>query len=292
MAGDLGGLAMIREARASDLATLEALMLRQIDQAMFPLSNLRNHGLAVGGFASHHDHATRFWFAGTEGLLALTKAGMLMPLLPDNTDLAGLASALAGQGVAGAVGPAASVRPVLRALGLDGRPVLKDADEPGFALDLVALAVPDRRGAVLVPASEVPRTLLVDWRSDYHREALGTPEDEASSYAERNIDGYLAQDSHRVLLLDGEPVAMTGFNATLPEIVQVGGVYTPPALRGRGHARTAVALHLAEARAKGVRRAVLFAANDAAAKAYLAIGFQPGQSFAIVIFADACRVPE
>jgi predicted GNAT family acetyltransferase len=67
--------------------------------------------------------------------------------------------------------------------------------------------------------------------------------------------------------------------------VQVGGIYTPPALRGRGLARAAVALHLAEARNTGVSRAVLFAASPAAARAYTAIGFQPNGSFALVLFA-------
>jgi predicted GNAT family acetyltransferase len=55
-------------------------------------------------------------------------------------------------------------------------------------------------------------------------------------------------------------------------------------LRNRGHARTAVALHLAEARAAGATRAVLFAATSAAVRAYLAIGFQPAADFSLVLF--------
>jgi predicted GNAT family acetyltransferase len=66
----------------------------------------------------------------------------------------------------------------------------------------------------------------------------------------------------------------------LPDVVQVGGVYTPPALRGKGHARLALALHLAEARGKGVGRAILYAFSEPAARAYRAIGFQARQ--------DAC----
>ena len=77
---------------------------------------------------------------------------------------------------------------------------------------------------------------------------------------------------------------MTGFNAVLPEHVQVGGVYTPPEGRNRGYARRAVAIHLAEARASGVRHAVLFAASAAAARAYEAIGFQRDGSFALALY--------
>ena len=91
-------------------------------------------------------------------------------------------------------------------------------------------------------------------------------------------------------MLDRQPVAMTGFNARLPEIVQVGAVYTPPLLRNKGYARLAVALHLAEARETGTRHAVLFAASDAAARAYQAIGFLPTFAFALVLFSSSAKV--
>jgi GNAT superfamily N-acetyltransferase len=277
---------MIREAGLADQAAIEALLMRQIEGAMFPLSNLRTHGLGDGDFASDHDHATRIWLVGADSVVALTRGGMLMPLLDGDPDLTGLRYALEGLRVTGAIGPAASVRPVVAALDLADRPVLKDADEPGFALDLAELQVPDLPGAQRVPATAMLRPQLLAWRTAYHREALGTPAADAAARAATDIDGYIARDSHRVLLLDGQPVTMTGFNARLPEIVQVGAVYTPPALRNRGYARQAVARHLAEARQAGTRRAVLFAASNAAASAYLAIGFRPALTFALVLFAQ------
>jgi predicted GNAT family acetyltransferase len=87
------------------------------------------------------------------------------------------------------------------------------------------------------------------------------------------LDNWIAAGSHVVLWHDGQPVARTGFNAQCPGIVQIGGVYVPPPLRGRGYARTAVALHLAQAASRGVTRATLFSASDMAARAYRAIGF-------------------
>ena len=83
---------------------------------------------------------------------------------------------------------------------------------------------------------------------------------------------------------------MTGLNAELPEAVQVGGVYTPPGMRGRGYARAAVALHLDQARRTGIPRAVLFAASDAAARAYTAIGFRPAGRMAMILFAPGTRI--
>jgi hypothetical protein len=50
VAGRLRGLAMIREAGPEDRALLEALLLRRIDGAMFPLSNLRTQGVGRGDF--------------------------------------------------------------------------------------------------------------------------------------------------------------------------------------------------------------------------------------------------
>ena len=282
---------MIREAGPEDRALLEALLLRRIDGAMFPLSNLRTQGVGRGDFPAADFRASRFWLVGGQGVVGVNRRGMVMPLLEGGADLSGLRAAMAGCLVSGAVGPVACVRQVLAALGLDGLPARLDRDEPGFALDLAALRVPDAAGAVLVPASDAWRDVLVAWRAAYHGDVLGTVGRQAQDRAAEEIAGYIAEGSHRVLLRDGQPVAMTGFNARLAEIVQVGGVYTPPALRGRGHAKAAVALHLAEARDAGVGRAVLFAASEAAARAYLGIGFQPSLEFALVLLTDPATVP-
>ena len=76
----------------------------------------------------------------------------------------------------------------------------------------------------------------------------------------------------------------------MPEAVQIGGVYTPPALRRKGLARRAVALHLAEARAQGSEMAVLFAASDNASRAYEAIGFERRGDYAVLVY-ETPQVP-
>jgi GNAT superfamily N-acetyltransferase len=215
---------------------------------------------------------------------------MVMAVLPDGGDLRGLAAAIVGSVISGAVGEATAVRKVLAALGLAEKPVRRDADEPGFAMSLTELQVPDVTGMRLVPADAGLRDMLVEWRSAYCQELMGAGADDAEVTAQRDIDAYIAAGSHRVLLRGGIPVAMTGFNAALPEIVQVGGVYVPPVLRGQGLARRAVALHLQDARTQGVARAVLFAANDAAGRAYRAIGFQRKGTMALVLFDAEHRI--
>ncbi|WP_128515461.1 GNAT family N-acetyltransferase [Tabrizicola thermarum] len=281
---------MIVAAGPDDRAALETLLSARIDRAMFPLANLRAHGLGQGGFASDHPNATRFWLVDRHSLVALTQEGMLMALLDGTPDLTALRPALDGLAVTGAVGPAAAIRPVLAALGLAGLPTTSDRDEPGFSLDLDRLLVPDLPGTSLRPLTpdDLPRVL--QWRETYIGEVLGVTGPDARAKAEADLNAWLARDSHRLLVHRGKPVALTGFNAILPEIVQVGAVYTPAPLRGKGYARRAVALHLAEARATGTRRAVLFAASDAAARAYRALGFQPTAAFTLFLLATPARI--
>jgi uncharacterized protein len=90
------------------------------------------------------------------------------------------------------------------------------------------------------------------------------------------------------VLVDGTtPVAYSGSNAMLPDVVQIGGVWTPPERRGRGYARCVVAGSLVAARKQGVARAVLFAdpANAAARAAYLSIGFVIVGDYGLVLLA-------
>jgi predicted GNAT family acetyltransferase len=88
-----------------------------------------------------------------------------------------------------------------------------------------------------------------------------------------------------VLEHNHKPVACTAFNSTTKEAVQIGGVWTPLELRGRGYARCAVAASLLDARAEGARQAILFTGinNVAAQKAYLALGFEHVGDYRILL---------
>jgi predicted GNAT family acetyltransferase len=89
------------------------------------------------------------------------------------------------------------------------------------------------------------------------------------------IERGLAERASWVLEADGVPLAFQQFNAMLPDIVQGGGVWTPPDLRGRGYARGVVAGSLLAARAEGVTRGVRFTGDEnvPAQRAYRALGF-------------------
>lgn len=251
---------------------IEALLAPARADAMFILSNLR-----AQGFGGDHPHGMRVWADAERptALLGLTNGGMVLPYLPQpRTDAADL---LRGRPLTGVAGPASMVRPLLAELGLTDAPTGLNADEPQFLLDLTELSVPDGPGA-LAPVSEEPDTAL-RWRHAYETE-LHPP---ANPIPDQRPE-WITSDRSRFLMIDGTPAAMTGFNATLPDIVQVGGVYTPPETRNRGLARRAVALHLAQARDAGVRQATLFAASDAAVACYAPLGFTRCGTFALVLF--------
>ena len=270
-------------AQATDLPTIEEFLRRHLQSSMFPLANLRDFGLN-----GSEPRSLKIWMLGEplRAVLAITNEGMLLPQCPDCTDveLEAVLKMLKSRPVIGVIGEAAQARRILQLAGWQNRPAILSRDEPAFSLELEQLIIPDLPGARVVPLSAIDRALAVHWRHSYHLESLGKDSDQAQHQAERDIDGYLSRDSHRALLLNNQPVCMTGFNAVLPEVVQIGGVYTPPELRRRGYARTAVALHLAETRAIGVSRAVLFAASDFAARAYIAVGFVRAGQFSVNLF--------
>jgi predicted GNAT family acetyltransferase len=181
------------------------------------------------------------------------------------------------------LGAAPAARAAERVLGFQGDVFQLNRDEPHFSMPLSDLQIPDTRGLRLAPATEALRETLLEWRHAYDLEAFGQADPER---VVQSVDGFIAKDSHRVLMHGDTPVALTGFNARTDTCVQVGGVYTPPALRRQGFARTAVALHLAEARAAGVRDATLFAASAGAARVYEGLGFQRIGDYALILLAD------
>lgn len=265
-------------ATGADRPAVEAALRRDIDRAMFPLSNLARHGMAGG-----HDRAMSFWAEG-DAVLGITGNGVVMPLLPGGYDVARAAAALRGRRIAGFLGETRAVRALVAATGLAGAPAKLDEDEPHFALALRDLTVPDGPG-VLAPLRAHHRAAL-RFRAAYAVEMLGEAPEDAALGAVAEIADAIESGSHVLLADETGPLAMTGFNAALPEAVQVGGVYVPPRLRGRGLARRAVALHLAGARARGATRAILFAGSDQAARAYRAIGFRQIGSFTLIFLRE------
>jgi GNAT superfamily N-acetyltransferase len=280
---------------SGDEAALEAFLHAHADSSMFLRSNLRAAGLVdhgqplQGTYAADVDDQGRvsavvghFWNGNLLAQAEPARAAVL----------AKKAARATGRAVAGFVGPWAQVVAMREALGFATAEATLASREALFALDLVALRLPaplaEGKLVARVPGpADMP--LVADWRVDYCVEALGaTRGHDLARDAARDVEHLrLSHDSW--LLLDGAtPVAYTAFNARLPDVVQVGGVWTPPALRGRGFARAVVAASLRDARAAGVTRAILFTGDDnvAAQHAYRSIGFQVVGEYGLVLLRE------
>lgn len=92
------------------------------------------------------------------------------------------------------------------------------------------------------------------------------------------------KDQEIVGLWEGErPLAKAGTNALTPRWAQLGGVYTRPEERGRGHQKRLLSFLLARLEAQG-RGACLFVkkGNVPALALYAGLGFQPRGDFTIL----------
>ncbi len=280
----------LRRGEAADLEALETYLEARADTCMLVRGNLRQVGLAWSGRRYEAQYMLAWRDASVVGVVGHAWNGMFVVQADEAVaELARATLAWSGRPVTGFAGPLEQVVEVRAALGLAGAKASLDSDEILMSLRLDEVQVPPPlvdgrvRGRHAVAED---RDLLVSWRIGYTLELLGKergPEVEAE--AADVIDAALAEDRLWVLEDGGARVAMTSFNAMLPDCVQVGGVYTPPALRGRGYARAVVAASLLEQRGRGVRRAVLFTAGADAEAAYRAIGFVATGRFGLVLLA-------
>src|SRR5262249_18365906 len=160
-----------------------------------------------------------------------------------------------------------------------------------YALDPHQLVVPagSAGGDVTcrAPRSD-DRASLHAWGFAYDMETLGAPDTpEARRRSADFMDARIGAHNAWVAVDGGERLlSFSSFNAALQDIVQLGGIYTPPDLRGRGYAKIAVAHSMMVARDRGATRAILFTSNPSAARTYEAIGFQRIGEYALVLFEE------
>jgi GNAT superfamily N-acetyltransferase len=280
----------VRRLGPGDEAAVRAFLAPHVDSSLFLLGNLRARGLEDTGAAYSGTWAAAFDRGEVAAVAAHCWNGVLLVQAPRALpEVARAAVAASGRPLAGLSGPRPQVEEARRALGLEGAPASLDHEAELFSLDLARLEVPAAlaRGEVTCgPPAPDERALLSEWRVAYAVETLGAVPGEALRKAcSEEVARLAAEGNAFVLRAEGEAVAFSGFNARLPEVVQVGGVWTPPELRGRGHARAVVAGSLLAARGEGVGRAVLFTerGNHPARRAYLALGFRVVGDYGMVL---------
>ena len=275
---------MIREAVKGDEALIETYLAKHFTTAMFMRGNLRDFGIGN----TEAPYGMRFFIHEKGGIGGVGNAGAVM--LQTSRDPAEMVAHMRTALPAGfkptvTTGAPEMVAAIVKGFGMANAPTQMNDTEPLFLLPKAALVPQDMSGFTLRPATMEDLPLLAAWNHAYSLEVHGCADNvesraETRATAERTI----AHGRQRLLLHKGEVVAQTSFTAAMPGEVQVGGVFTPPALRGQGFARRAVAAHLAEAFATGAKNAILFSASDSASKAYRAIGFREIGTYQIVRF--------
>ncbi len=284
----------LRLLRPGDEAALDTFLARHPDTSMFLRSNARSAGLTDRGQPMQATYVAVLDGERIRGVAAHCWNGMVLVQAPDAADAAAVARDAVRRSrrtVTGFSGPWSQVVAARAALGLGAAPTTKDSRDELYVLDLTRLVVPQELASGTLRCrhpTESELELLVDWRVRFAVEALGATDgpdlrqastDDVRLQHERGTDW--------LLLAGAAPVSYSVFNAMLPDIVQIGGVWTAPEFRGRGYTRSVVAGSLLSARKQGIERAVLFAdpTNEAARRAYLFLGFRITGDYGLVLLA-------
>ena len=115
--------------------------------------------------------------------------------------------------------------------------------------------------------------LFADWLIAFFREAVPHDPMPARDALERTA----GEGRHSLWIDDGRPVSMAGIVRRLRTCAAIAGVYTPPALRGRGYAGSVTAAVVERVYAEGLTTACLYTdlSNPFSNRCYAKIGFKP-----------------
>lgn len=224
------------------------------------------------------------------GVVAQFWMGNVVPQAPRHLEtLVRAVREAAVRPIRGILGPATQVATAMAVLEPAPETVKLDEEEGLYGLDLDRLIVPEALRTGELHGRRIEERdleIVTAWRLAYSLEALGEADSPAlRERCRQDMADSLERGDTWVVERDGTPVASSSFNAALAEVVQVGGVWTPPEHRGRGYGRAAVAASLLDVRAEGVGRSVLFTGDEnlPARRAYAALGYERIGDFRIVL---------
>ncbi len=273
--------ALIRALTPEDEPALEEFLVPKLASSLFLVSNSRRVGIVDHGGRYHGTYVGAFEGPQIQAVGAHYWNGMLILQMPRFLEQVVVeAIRLSGRSLKGLIGPAEQVQKAKELLNLQQADYQIDEADGLYALRLTELVVPSQLKFGYAAGRRVSYKDLDQvsaWRTAYSVELLGVNEDqELRNQSRSNMAENIASGQSWVLESGGEMVANTSFNASVKEAVQVGGVYTPPELRGKGYGRSVVAASLLDARNEGAEMAFLFTgdSNSTARKAYAALGFE------------------
>jgi RimJ/RimL family protein N-acetyltransferase len=274
----------------ADEPALSAFLAATPETAMFLRSNLRQAGIVDRGQPYQGTYVGAFKGKHLAGVGAFYWNGNLMLQCASDTapKLAETALAAASpRACSGVLGPLPAVAAAIESPCFAAQRARVAARQLLFAADLAALPAPSDIVARVRRANLRDRDMLAAWRHDYLCETQGAAPGEATAkQAADEIARAIDENRAWVLCMGDNLLAYAGFNATLPDMVQAGGLYTPPAERGLGYARTALHGALLDIRKAGIGRAVMFASQDniSAIRCGEALGFRTAGEYGLVFY--------
>jgi RimJ/RimL family protein N-acetyltransferase len=278
---------MIRLLDDGDRAALEEFLRHRADSSMFLLANSRKAGLVDAGMPFQATYAAAFEDGRIVAVAGHSWLGTVIVQAPIHVpEVVGAAVSASRRRVTGVLGPYEQARAAAAAL--DASTHAREGRELLYAVDLDGLRAPEALASGVVRCrrpydAELP--LLTDWRVDYVLETkVEAPGPDMRARCAMSIELLHADGADFVLEHSSEPVSYCCYNARIAEAVQIGGVWTPVPLRGRGYGRSVVGGALQAARGAGARRAVLFTpeTNLPARRSYESLGFQIVGDFGLI----------
>jgi predicted GNAT family acetyltransferase len=280
----------VRLLSPDDQPALEQFLLTHADTSLFLRSFVSRGGLVDEGQLVHGTYAAAIRRGEVVGVAMHARAGWLVVQAPEATvEVARHAVEATQRAIIAIVGPWTQAESARIGLGLSGRGLQKHACEDLFALDLSDLITPPQltaRGVRYRRSEKGDLGRLRSWRFYYEMESTGLANNqETRDIAAKAIEGHVERQEAFLLEVGGQPVSTCTFNAQAADMVQVGGVWTPPGLRGRGYGRMVVAGALKLGEQEGVKRAVLYTEDAMARRAYEALCFKRIGDYGVVVFA-------
>lgn len=271
---------LIKKLSDADQKGLEKYLQPHRRSSLFIYSNMLQAGLSYHGQEFGGEYFAAFQENGViSGVIAHYWNGNMMMQAENPHTLNLLLGELEKnrtRPIAGVLGLEEQAWQVIESLGLTHALFSANKQETLYALSLSQMTTAPLGAHMSVTlAKHIDMALLLSWITDYSIEALGgTPGPQLEQQVAKNWKERLKKDNVWVLLVSGTPCALSGFNAEIPGMVQVGPVWTPPEYRNQGFAKILLSATLSEAFQRGVSEAILFTNNPAADRAYRFLGFE------------------